>query len=133
MTVLATTYTGIIPSVYAGGFVSSLLGANASVSFPYNPNTPGFFTSSIWTYPVINGGPHNLPVINDPNSPYGTGPNAYEAGAGPQDPFSLYGSGRNLQTAAAVGFVVTLGIYLISTAGLIEERRLKVWLRKRRF
>jgi hypothetical protein len=130
-TILGTTYAGILPTVLSSGPVNSLLGSNATISYPLT-NSTGLFGTSSWYYSLVNGGTHNVGLTLDPNSPPGTGPTAYEPGAGPADPFVLYGSGRNVQTGFLVGAGVTFLTYLILSLGLFEERALKGWLRKRR-
>jgi len=128
---LGQVYTGIIPTVEPTGFTVGLLGANASISYPYEGNT-GLLGPQNWIYPVANGGAHQLSVFMDATSPPGLGPNAYEPGAGAADPFFLYGTGRNVTVGLLVGGAVTFGLFGLLTTGIYEERRLRAWVRKRR-
>lgn len=130
--ILGQVYTGILPTVFTQGLIVGLLGSNSSVSFPYQQIQTGLFSTQNWIYPLTNGGPHGVQLTQDANSPPGGGPNAYEPGAGPADPFYLYGTGRNYLVGGLVGIGVTIGVFLILVGGRIETRALSKWLRRRR-
>lgn len=132
VSILGTTFTGIVPAVFTTGLLVNLVGSNSSISFPYQQLSNNIFSPGGWIYPLTNGGPHGIPLILDQNSPPATGPTAYEPGAGPADPFTLYGTGKNIQEGAVVGTLVTVGFFFIFAAGLAEERKIRAWLAKKR-
>jgi hypothetical protein len=131
VTILGQSFAGFVPTLLSSGPIVTLLGANATVTYPFT-NSTGLFSQSNFYYPVTNGGPHTLQLFQDPNSPPSSGPNAYEPGAAPADPFYLYGSGRNLQVGFLIGAGVTFAFYLLFTVGLYEERAVRAWIRKQR-
>lgn len=118
----STTYHA--PTVDTFKLTQFIKPANESLSIPYNPSQAPPFIGGAWIYSVSNGGPHTLTVFLDPGSPPASGPTAYEndaaGNAGPIDPFTLYGTGRNFQVGFIAGGVTTLAIFGLLTAVRID-------------
>jgi hypothetical protein len=122
------------PTVDTLPLSSFLKPANYSVSIPFVSSSVLGLNS--WSYPVTNGGPHTLPLWQDPTSPPATGPNAYEisssGNAAAPDPFSLYGTGRNIPSAALAGLVSGAAVYFFLLVVVIDIRGFERILKRRR-
>ncbi len=102
-----------IPRPVYGGW--TLNGTRPFISFSSTFFVPTVATGPISQFlrPVNATTIFTYPYRFDPNSPPATGPNAYQASAGPFDPWALLGGPQTLQNGLVFGSLAFLGTSLL--------------------